>query len=66
MREVTISSREKDVLTHLSAGKQNKEIARALGLSPETVKKSVARLLLKLRAVNRTEAAACAVRDGLV
>lgn len=51
-----ISGRELDVLRALATGQANKEIARTLGVSPNTVKTHVARLYDKLDARNRTDA----------
>ncbi|MBC2776529.1 response regulator transcription factor [Parasphingopyxis marina] len=51
-----ISPRECEVLSQLSAGLSNKEIARALGISPNTVKTHVARLFEKLSVERRTQA----------
>jgi DNA-binding NarL/FixJ family response regulator len=51
-----ISGRECEVLDLLASGAANKVIARQLGISPNTVKTHVTRLLEKLEAGNRTEA----------
>lgn len=51
-----ISEREYTVLEQLAAGRTNKEIARELNISPNTVKTHVARLYDKLSVSNRTEA----------
>lgn len=51
-----ITRREHEVLGLLAAGRSNKEIARQLNLSPNTVKTHVARLYEKLAAVRRTDA----------
>lgn len=51
-----ISPRELEVLELLAAGRSNKEIASGLGVSPNTVKTHVARLLEKLEAPRRTQA----------
>lgn len=51
-----ITRREHEVLGLLAAGRSNKEIARQLNLSPNTVKTHVARLYEKLEAVRRTDA----------
>lgn len=52
-----LSGRLADVARLLAAGLTNKEIARELGVGPETVKSHVAHLLDVLGAANRTEAA---------
>lgn len=51
-----ISGRELEVLKLLAAGQSNKEIARQLELSPNTVKTHIAKLFEKLQARRRTEA----------
>lgn len=54
--QLGITRREREVLGLLAAGQSNKEIARKLGLSPNTVKTHIARLYEKLEAVRRTDA----------
>jgi DNA-binding CsgD family transcriptional regulator len=61
-----ISDRELEVLRELAAGYSNKEIARRLEVSPNTVKTHVARLFEKLGASRRTEAIRRARELGLV
>ena len=61
-----ISPRELEVLQALAAGLANKEIARQLEVSPNTVKTHVARLFDKLGAQRRTEAIRKAREMGLV
>ncbi|MES2987823.1 MAG: helix-turn-helix transcriptional regulator [Pseudomonadota bacterium] len=61
-----ISPRELAVLEQMAAGLSNKEIAEALGVSPNTVKTHVARLFEKLGAVRRTDAIARARELGIV
>ncbi|NUZ05517.1 LuxR C-terminal-related transcriptional regulator [Piscinibacter koreensis] len=53
-----LSARELDVLRHIAAGDSNKLIARALDLSPHTVKRHVANILDKLALQSRGQAAA--------
>ncbi len=48
-----LTPRERDVLHHLSRGLSNKEIARELGLSPDTVKDHLASLFGKLEVGDR-------------
>jgi DNA-binding CsgD family transcriptional regulator len=61
-----ISPREREVLEEIAAGRSNKEIARRLGVSPNTVKTHVARLFEKLEAKRRTDAIARARELGIV
>ncbi len=61
-----ISERELQVLHELAAGYSNKEIARRLEVSPNTIKTHVARLFEKLQARRRTEAIRRARELGLV
>lgn len=61
-----ISGRELEVLQALAAGQANKEIARTLGVSPNTVKTHVARLYEKLEAQRRTDAVARARTLGIL
>lgn len=61
-----ISARETEVLQHLTRGLTNDDIAKALGVSLETVKSHVKSLLLKLDAGDRTEAVARAYQSGLI
>jgi DNA-binding CsgD family transcriptional regulator len=61
-----ISEREMEVLRELAAGRSNKEIAKALDVSPNTVKTHVARLFEKLGARRRTEAIRRAQELGIL
>lgn len=61
-----ISDREHEVLGLIAEGLSNKEIAQQLGVSPNTVKTHVARLLEKLGARRRTEAILKARELGIV
>ena len=65
-QSLRISDRELEVLSRLAAGQSNKEIARDLELSPNTVKTHVANLFEKLEARRRTEAILRARELGLV
>ena len=53
-----LSTREAEVLEHIAAGDSNKLIARALDLSPHTVKRHVANILDKIGVQTRGQAAA--------
>jgi DNA-binding CsgD family transcriptional regulator len=60
-----LSDREAQVLTFVAAGKSNREIARELFVSPNTVANHVRAILTKTHSSNRTEAAAFAIRHSL-
>ena len=66
LAELGISPREVEVLHEIAAGHSNKEIARRLDVSPNTVKTHVARLYEKLGARRRTDALRRARELGLV
>ncbi|MGD0115388.1 MAG: response regulator transcription factor [Dehalococcoidia bacterium] len=61
-----LSSREKEVLALIAQGYTNKEIAAKLMLSPFTARNHVIRILDKMGLSRRSEAAAEAVKLGLV
>ena len=64
--DAPLTPREFDVLRQLSFGLSNKEIAKALHISYETVKEHIQHILRKLDCTDRTQAAVWAVRQGLV
>ena len=59
-KELGLTSREGEVLSWLSKGKTNRDIAQILGLSPRTVDKHLEQIYSKLGVENRTAAAAIA------
>jgi HD-GYP domain-containing protein (c-di-GMP phosphodiesterase class II) len=61
-----LTSREVEVLQHLSRGLPNKEIARRLGISPKTVGNHVEHVYTKIGAENRAAAGLYAMRHGLL
>ena len=61
-----LSAREIEVLKLIASGKDNAEIARALFVSPKTVKNHISNILMKLQIENRLQAAVYAVRSGIV
>lgn len=62
----SLTDREGEVMQLLARGLANKEIARDLGISEDTVKTHVSRILGKLGAQSRTQAVLHAMRVGLV
>jgi DNA-binding CsgD family transcriptional regulator len=61
-----LSEREAQVLSYVAAGKSNRQIARELFVSPNTVANHVRSILSKTQSSNRTEAAAFAIRHSIV
>jgi len=61
-----LSEREIEVLKLIANGNDNAEIARALFISPKTVKNHISNILMKLQMENRIQAAVYAVRSGIV
>ncbi|HND54078.1 MAG TPA: response regulator transcription factor, partial [Pirellulaceae bacterium] len=64
--EMPLTERETQVLRHIALGLSNREIARSLEISVETVKEHVQNLLRKINCSDRTQAAVWAVRNELV
>jgi DNA-binding NarL/FixJ family response regulator len=62
---VALTSREREVLRLIAAGRSNREIASVLFIAPKTASVHVSNILGKLGAASRTEAAAIAHREGL-
>ncbi len=65
-KDYGLSAREMEVMQLLSEGNTNKEIAKALWISEQTVKTHVAHIFDKLGTSDRTETVATALRNGLV
>ncbi len=61
-----LTRRELEVVTLLADGLPNRQIARSLGVSEETIKFHLASIFGKLGASNRTDAVRQALRRGLV
>jgi ATP/maltotriose-dependent transcriptional regulator MalT len=61
-----LTVRERTILCRISQGMPNKQIARALQISPETVKSHIKRIFLKLAVGTRSEAVSHAKSLGLL
>jgi LuxR family transcriptional regulator, maltose regulon positive regulatory protein len=61
-----LSPRERNILELIAEGQSNKEIARTLGVAPETVKSHVKNIFVKLDVDKRAQAVARAQTLGLV
>ena len=64
--EEPLSPRETQILQMIAYGATTKEVASKLTISPHTVKTHLERIFEKLRANDRAEAVAIALRRGLV
>ena len=61
-----MSPRERNILDRVSQGRSNKEIARQLGIAPETVKSHIKNIFIKLSVERRAQAVSRAYSLGLV
>jgi DNA-binding NarL/FixJ family response regulator len=61
-----LTGRELEVLTYIRKGLSNKQIAEQLFLAERTIKFHITSILLKLLAVNRTEAINNAIQRGIL
>ena len=62
---VELTTREREILQMVAAGKANKQIAAELVISERTARTHVSNILRKLDLSSRTQAALWAVREGL-
>jgi len=61
-----LSAREIEILEYIARGNSNKEIARALKISDQTVKNHITSILRKLAVNDRTQAVVLALRRGWI
>lgn len=61
-----ITSREREILAFIAAGRANKEIAAELAVSEDTIKRHVSHILEKLDVNDRAQATAEAIRRGIL
>jgi DNA-binding NarL/FixJ family response regulator len=66
LRRPNLTERELEVLRLVAAGNSNKDIAGTLSIEVGTVKLHVGKILEKLHARDRTEAATMAIQAGIV
>src|SRR5215472_17091426 len=66
MSDEGLTAREVEVLRKVAGGNRNRDIAELLSISEETVKVHIKHIMDKLRAKDRTEAVAIAVRRGII
>jgi DNA-binding NarL/FixJ family response regulator len=63
---VELTEREREVLEYVARGFSNKDIARAIGRTDETVKIHLKSVFAKLGAADRTEAVTLALQRGII
>lgn len=63
---MSLTPRQRQVLSLMAEGKTTREIAYELGLSPFTVKNYIERIYERLGALDRVQAVSIAVRQGLI
>jgi DNA-binding NarL/FixJ family response regulator len=64
--DVSLTTREVEILQLLKTGLDNKTIARTLHISKHTVKFHISSILSKLNVSSRTEAVTLGLRQGLI
>jgi DNA-binding NarL/FixJ family response regulator len=66
VRPESLTHREIEILTLISRGESNKEIAQVLGITPRTAEWHVGNVMAKLDARSRTEAIRLATQRGII
>jgi two-component system NarL family response regulator len=66
MIRTDLTPRQLEILKLLSKGPTNKQIGHTLGISDNTVRNHVLRILEKLEVSDRTAAATTAIQRGLI
>jgi DNA-binding NarL/FixJ family response regulator len=66
LMEDSLTPREVQILTMISAGNRNRDVGDALAITEDTVKVHVKHILDKLGATDRTEAVVIAIRRGII
>ena len=60
----SLSPRQREILQHLAQGKDNKTIARAMRITPKTVKNQLTVVFRRLNVESRTQAAILVIRQS--
>ncbi|QJD58172.1 helix-turn-helix transcriptional regulator [Pseudomonas sp. gcc21] len=64
--DMGLALRELEFTLMVAAGMTGKEIAKQAGLAPDSVKKRIASAMFKLKASNRPQLIANAIRNGII
>lgn len=63
---IKLTAKQRDILVRVAEGKTNRELADALGISPNTVDGQLRRIFHKMGVKSREEAVAKGIREGLI
>jgi DNA-binding NarL/FixJ family response regulator len=63
---IPLTQRERQILTYVSDGNTNKQIAHILNISEQTIKNHVSAILRKLNANDRAHAVVLAIKNGWI
>ena len=63
---IKLTAKQRDILTGVAEGKTNRELADALGISPNTVDGQLRRIFHKMGVKSREEAVAKGIREGVI
>jgi len=66
LSEVKVTAKNIRLMQLVAKGKTNRQIAKSLGLSEQTIKNELVSLFLKLGATNRTHLIIIAIKKGWV
>ena len=66
MEMVELSVREGQLLIHIANGLSNKQIAAELGITPDTVRSHLVRVMYKMNARNRAHVVSLAVKQNMI
>ncbi len=61
-----LTKREQQILKYIADGNTNKQIAKTLSISEQTIKNHVSAILRKLNANDRAHAVVLAIRNGWI
>lgn len=64
MSKFMLSPRQQEILGHVAQGKDNKTIARTMGISSKTVRNQLTVVFRRMNVQSRTQAAVLAIRQN--
>jgi LuxR family quorum-sensing system transcriptional regulator CciR len=66
LKEIELTSRERECLSWTAEGKTTEDVAEIIGLTPSAVNYHLVKVVRKLQACNKLHAAVLAIRSGLI